>query len=63
MKKPKSEFDIHSFIHSFVYSSFIPLLETARFGINAELREGPQTTQPYEIYVSHLNVEEDSISF
>jgi hypothetical protein len=32
--------------------TFIPLLETACFGINAELNQGPLTTQPYEIHVS-----------
>ena len=54
MKKPKSEFDIHS---------FIPLLETPHFGMNAEFKQGSQTKQPYETYIFHLNAGEDSISF
>jgi hypothetical protein len=47
-----------TFIHS-----FIPLLETPHFGMNAELKYGSQTTQPYKIYIFHLNAGEDSISF
>ena len=54
MKKPKSEFDIHS---------FIPLLETPHFGMNAELNLGSQTKHPYDIYIYHLNGGEDSMSF
>ena len=51
-----------TFIHSFIHS-FIPLLETPHFGKNAELKYGSQTTQPYKIYIFHLNAGEDSISF
>jgi len=47
-----------TFIHS-----FIPLLETPHFGMNAELNLGSQTKHPYDIYIYHLNGGEDSMSF